>query len=89
MATPTDVNDQITDAVTQTNTKVLGEVPAEELDMLLEPTKQALENAAHNATHGEQGVDTAAQQAAITQGVATLYEVDTAASGIDEIYDGE
>ncbi len=93
MAFPTDMKDQvtdsITDATTQANTKVLGEAPAVSVDTLLEPTKQALENAAYNAQHHE-GNSTVTEQAATTEGMTTLYEVDTATSEYShQIYDSE
>ncbi len=72
------VNDQITDAVTQVNTKVLGESPAIAMGNLYGATDQALSNAAHNATNTQQESDATAQ-AATTMGVTTLYSIDTAA----------
>ncbi len=74
------VNSQITDSVTQANVKVLGDSPAVALGSLYQSTAQALANAAHNATHGQQQTNVAAQ-AATTMGVATLYSLDTAATG--------
>jgi hypothetical protein len=81
MAYPTAVNSQITDAVTQANVKVLGDAPAVALGNLYVATSQALSNAAHNATTGQQqtGVTSAA---ATVQGVSTLYSIDTASTGI-------
>ncbi len=80
-AFPTAVNSQITDSVTQANTKVLGDAPAMAMGNLFQATSQALANAAHNATTAQQQTNVTAQ-AATTMGVATLYDVDTAASGI-------
>ena len=54
MAFPTAVNSQITDAVTQTNVKVLGDAPAMAMGNLYQATAQALANAAHNATTAQQ-----------------------------------
>lgn len=54
MAYPTAVNNQITDAVTQSNVKVVGEAPAIALGNLYQATSQALANAAHNATTAQQ-----------------------------------
>lgn len=65
MAFPTSVNNQITDAVTQTNTKVLGEAPAIALGNLYEATSQ------------QQSFVTD-QQAATTTGVST--PIDTAST---------
>jgi hypothetical protein len=70
MAFPTSVNNQITDSVTQANTKVLGDAPPIALGNLFQATTQALANAAHDATNGQQQSDVTAQ-AATTAGVAT------------------
>ena len=81
MAFPTAVNDQITDSVTQANTKVLGDSPAVAMGNLFVATSQALSNAAHNATNNQQQ-SYVTMQASTTQGVATLLCVDTASTGI-------
>lgn len=81
MAYPTAVNSQITDSVTQANTKVLGDAPAIAMGNLFQATAQALANAAHNATTSQQQTNITAQ-AATTMGVATLYSIDTASTGI-------
>lgn len=81
MAFPTAVNSQITDSVTQANTKVLGDAPAVAMGNLYQATAQALSNAAHNATTGQQQMNITAQ-AATTQGVSTLYAIDTASTGV-------
>lgn len=81
MAFPTAVNSQITDSVTQANTKVLGDAPAVAMGNLYQATAQALGNAAHNATTSQQQTNITAQ-AATTQGVATLYSIDTASAGV-------
>lgn len=81
MAFPTAVNSQITDSVTQANTKVLGDAPAMAMGNLYQATAQALGNAAHNATTSQQQTNITAQ-AATTQGVATLYSIDTASTGV-------
>ena len=81
MAFPTAVNDQITDLVTQANTKVLGDSPAMALSNLYQATAQALSNAAHNATTNLQQSNVTSQ-AATTQGVATLLAIDTASTGM-------
>ncbi|OJT25989.1 glycerol-3-phosphate dehydrogenase [Archangium sp. Cb G35] len=81
MAFPTAVNDQITDSVSQANTKVLGDAPAIAMGNLFVATSQALSNAAHNATTAQQeGYVT--MQASTTQGVATLLSIDTASTGV-------
>jgi len=80
------VNPQITDSVTQTNTKILGDAPGVAMAQLFQATSQALGNAAHNATTAGQNANTVLQ-AATTQGVTLLYGVDTASTavGIAEI----
>ncbi len=87
MAYPTSVNDQITDSVTQANTKVLGDAPAIAMGNLFQATAQALANAAHNAASSQQQTNITAQ-AATTMGVTTLYSIDTAsdAVGTKQIY---
>ncbi|PEH82628.1 RebB family R body protein [Burkholderia gladioli] len=80
MAFPTAVNTQITDAVTQADTEVLGDAPAIAMGNLFVATAQALSNAAHNATNAQQQQNITAQ-AATVMGVATLYSVDTATTG--------
>ena len=81
MAQPTAVNDQITDAVTQSSVKVLGDAPALALGSLYQATAQALSNAAHNAVNNQQQTYVTAQ-ASTTQGVALLYSVDTSSTGV-------
>ncbi len=87
MAFPTAVNSQITDSVTQANTKVLGDAPAIAMGNLFQATAQALANAAHNASSAQQQSNITAQ-AATTMGVTTLYSIDTAsdAVGTKQIY---
>jgi hypothetical protein len=79
--TSSSVNPQITDAITQANTKVLGLAPAEAMGNLFMATSQALSNAAHNATASQQQSNVTAQ-AATTSGVSTLYSIDTASAGV-------
>ena len=81
MAFPTAVNDQITDSVTQANTKVLGDAPAVAVGNLYQATAQALANAAHNATNAQQQSYVTAQSAT-TMGVTTLYSIDTATAAV-------
>lgn len=81
MAFPTAVNSQITDSVSQVNTKVLGDAPAIAVGNLLVATGQALSNAAHNATNNQQQ-SYVTMQASTTQSVATMLSVDTASTGV-------
>ena len=74
------VNLQITDAVLQPSSPV-GNTPAMAMATLYQATAQALANAAHNATDAQQQSYVTAQ-AATTQGVATLYGIDTASTGL-------
>lgn len=80
MAFPTAVNSQITDSVSQANTKVLGDAPAVAMGNLFVATSQALSNAAHNATNNQQQ-SYVTMQTVTTQGVATLLSIDTASAG--------
>lgn len=81
MAFPTAVNSQITDSVSQVNTKVLGDAPAMAMGNLFVATGQALSNAAHNATNNQQQ-SYVTMQASTTQGVATMLSIDTASDGV-------
>lgn len=81
MAFPTSVNSQVTDSVSQVNTKVLGDAPAVAMGNLFVATSQALSNAAHNATNNQQQ-SYVTMQVSTTQGVATMLSIDTASTGI-------
>ncbi|HEY2859199.1 MAG TPA: RebB family R body protein [Terracidiphilus sp.] len=61
MAYPTAVNNQITDAVSQANVKVLGDAPAVAIAQLYQATSQALSLAAQNAANAQQQATTLAQ----------------------------
>jgi hypothetical protein len=80
MAFPTAINSQITDSITQVNTKVLGDAPAVAMGNLFVATSQALSNAAHNATNNQQQ-SYVTMQASTTQGISTLLTIDTASTG--------
>lgn len=82
---PRNVNDQITDSVTQANVKVLGDAPAMAMGNLYLATSQALANAAHNSTTAQQQRSVTAQ-AATTMGVTTLYSLDTASVGVKDLF---
>jgi hypothetical protein len=81
MAFPTAINSQITDSITQANTKVLGDAPAVAMGNLFVATSQALSNAAHNATNNQQQ-SYVTMQASTTQGISTLLTIDTASTGV-------
>lgn len=74
------VNEQVTDSVTQVNTKVVGETPAMAMGNLLMSTSQALGNAAHNATSAQQQAQIT-MQAATVQGVNSLMSIGTSVIG--------
>ncbi|WP_115530888.1 RebB family R body protein [Xanthomonas campestris] len=78
MAFPTAVNDQITDAVTQTNVKVIGEAPA----MAMGAIYQSMAHSSANAVAAQQQQNTLAQSAT-NQGVMQIYSLDTTASAAD------
>ena len=74
------VNEQITDSVTQVNTKAVGETPAMAMGNLLVSTSQALANAAHNATAAQQQAQIT-MQAATVQGVNSLMSIGSSVVG--------
>ncbi|AAW88202.1 RebB family R body protein [Aliivibrio fischeri] len=74
------VNAQITDSVTQVNTKVVGETPAMAMGNLLLSTSHALSNTAHNATTAQQQGQITIQAASI-QGINSLMSVGSAVIG--------
>ncbi len=76
------INEQITDSVTQVNTKVLGETPAMAMGNLLMSTSQALNSAAHNTTAAQQQAQIT-MQAATVQGVDSLMSIGTSVIGRD------
>ncbi len=75
------VNQQITDSITQVNTKVLGDAPAMAMGNLFQATAQALSLAALNATNAQQQSNMTAQ-ASTTMGITTLYSIDTATDAV-------
>lgn len=79
MAFPTAVNDQITDAVTQSNVKVVAESPAMAISSLYQSLAHSTGILFENAVAAQQQMNTLAQ-AATNQGVMQIYSVDTAAA---------
>ena len=75
------VNEQITDAVTQTNVKVVAESPAMALSNVYQTAAHStgimFENAVNN-----QNQQNILGQAATTQGVMQIYSMDTVADAI-------
>jgi hypothetical protein len=84
MAFPTSVNDQITDAVTQSNVKVVGEAPAMALGSIYQTMAHSTGILFENAVAAQQQQNTLTQAAA-NQGVMQIYTLDTtAAAGASE-----
>lgn len=77
----TKVNDQITDAVTQANVKVLGEAPAVAMGNLYQAMAHSTGILFQNAVSAQNQQNILAQ-AATTQGVMQIYSIDTVADGI-------
>lgn len=76
MAEPTAVNSQITDAVTQSNVKVVGEAPAIAMGTLFQALAHSTGMMFENAVSGQNNANILAQ-AATNQGVMQVYSVDT------------
>lgn len=82
MAFPTSVNDQITDAVTQSNVKVIGEAPAMATSTIYQSMAHSSGILFQNAVSAQQQQHTLSQ-AATNQGVVQIYSLDTTASAAD------
>ncbi|NEO98219.1 MAG: hypothetical protein F6K58_05900 [Symploca sp. SIO2E9] len=80
MSSTTNVNTQVTDAVTQANVKVLGDSPALSLSNLYQTISQSLSLSVQNAVTAQQQSNLI-HQATTTQGISLLYSVNTAAIG--------
>lgn len=78
-AFPTALNSQITDAVTQTNVKVLADAPAVAMGSIYQSLAHATGILFENAVSAQQQQNTLAQAAA-NQGVMQIYSLDTAAA---------
>lgn len=70
------VNSQITDAVTQSNVKVLGEAPAMAMGTIYQTMAQSVGLSMQNAVSAQQQMNVIAQ-AATTQGVNLIYSIPT------------
>ncbi|MEM7049615.1 MAG: RebB family R body protein [Acidobacteriota bacterium] len=81
MADPTLVNGQITDAVTQTNVKILGEAPGEALAMVYQVMAHTVGIGMQNAASAQQQMTTLSS-AATTQGVNLLFTMDPASASV-------
>lgn len=84
MAFPTAVNSQITDAITQSNIKVVAESPAYAMGSIYQSLAYSTGILFENAVAAQQQQNTLAQAAA-NQGVMQIYSIDTtAAAGATE-----
>jgi hypothetical protein len=88
MADPYTVSTQITDAVTQSNVKVLAEAPAMAIGTIYQALAHSTGMMFENSVNTQQAQNVL-QQAATTQGVIQLFSVDTlsdadAATGLSE-----
>lgn len=81
MALPTPVNGQITDAVTQSNVKVLGDGPALAMGAIYQSLAHSTGILYENAASAQQQLAIAAR-AATNQGVIQIYSVDTMAGAV-------
>ncbi len=81
MAYNTPLNAQITDAVTQTNVKVLGDGPAVAMGTIFQSVAHSIGILFENATSSQQQLAIAAQ-ASTNQGVIQIYSVDTMAGAV-------
>jgi len=78
MADPVTVNPMVTDAVTQSNVKVVGESPAMAISALYQSMAHSTGILFENAVAAQQQQNTLAQAAA-NQGVMQIYSMDTMA----------
>ncbi|WP_199099730.1 RebB family R body protein [Dyella sp. ASV21] len=79
MPIPLSVNSQITDAVTQSNVKVLGEGPAIAMGSIFQTMAHSTGVLYENAVSSAQQQNTMSQ-AATNQGVMQIYSLDTTAT---------
>lgn len=75
------VNNQITDAVTQANVKVVAEAPAMAMGQLYQTAAHMTGAGIENAVNAQNNQNILAQ-AATTQGVMQIYSVDTVSDAI-------
>lgn len=78
---PDHVNPAITDAVTQSNVKVVGEAPAMALGNVYQSAAHSTGLMFENSVNA-QGQQNITGQAATTQGVMQIYSLDTVADAI-------
>ncbi len=78
--TPTTVNSQVTDSVTQVNTEVVGVSPAVATSNLYAGTSNALNVSIQNTTHSQQSLNQISE-ASTSVGVALILEVGKSLAG--------
>lgn len=78
---PNYVSDQVTDAVTQSNVKVVGEAPAMAMGSLYQTAGHSTGLMFENSVNSQNQQNILAQ-AATTQGVMQIYSVDTISDSI-------
>ncbi|ADZ69856.1 RebB family R body protein [Polymorphum gilvum] len=84
MPDPVTVNPMVTDAVTQSNVKVVGEAPAMAISTLYQAMAHSTGILFENAVAAQQQQNSLAQ-AAVNQGIMQIYSLDTtAAAGASE-----
>jgi hypothetical protein len=81
MADPTLVNGQITDAVTQSNVKILGEAPGQALATVYQVMAHSVGLGMQNAVVAQQQMNTLSS-AVTTQGVNLLFSMDPASTAV-------
>lgn len=81
MAMPTPMNGMITDAVTQTNVKVLGEAPAMAMGAIYQSLSHSTGILYENAVSSQQQLGIASQ-ASTNQGVIQIYSVPVMAAAV-------
>lgn len=74
------VNSQVTDSVTQTNVKILGEAPAMAMGSLYQTIGNSVAMAAANAVYAQQQANVT-YQSATSMSVAQLEDLDTSGCG--------
>jgi Killing trait len=89
MAFSTTVNDQITDAVTQANVKVLADAPAQAMATIYQVMAQTVGLSMQNSVANQQNMNTI-DTSVTTQGVNLIYSMPVAAGarGTNEIFSG-
>ncbi|KAJ12888.1 RebB family R body protein [Pseudomonas aeruginosa] len=84
MSFPTAVNNQITDAVTQSNVKVIGEAPAMALGSIFQTMAHSTGILFENSVAAQQQQNALAL-AASNMGVMQIYSLDTSAAATEKI----